>query len=76
MTQNKRVVRINKLAPNRFDGGGFAWDNSEIVFGDPVAKQAARAGKQAESRKESLRKYHARQGRDTRQDMVKRFGSV
>lgn len=75
MAQNKRVAKISKVAPVRFDGGGFAWDNSGYAF-DPDF--LTRASKKQVIKVQARERYFAkrREKRDTRKDMVKRFGSV
>ena len=54
----------------------FDWDNSEIVFGDPIAKQAARQTLQSANRKQALERYYKNSGRDTRRDYQVKYGPV
>lgn len=52
------------------------WDLSEIVFGDPIAKQAARQSVQAANRKQALERYYQKSGRDVRRDYQVKYGPV
>lgn len=67
MAKRKKYVRTRSE---------FDWDNSEIVFGDPVAKQAARQSVQAANRKQALEKYYQKTGRDIRRDYQVKYGPV
>lgn len=69
MTQKKRKKQIRTRSE-------WDWDNSEIVFGDPVAKQAARQSVQTANRKQALERYYQKSGRDVRRDYQVKYGPV
>jgi len=77
MTQNKRIAKINRTAPHRDSGGSFSWDVSAYAF-DPnyLERVALRKEKQAYDAQRYHDKKKAKEGRNGRADMNKRYGDL
>lgn len=69
MEKRKRKKQIRVLSE-------YDYDVSEIVFGDPIAKQASRQSVQTANRKQALERYYQKSGRDVRRDYQVKYGSV
>jgi hypothetical protein len=71
-----------KIARRGFNGhSSYDWDNGGIIFNDNFVEDALnRDQRKKEARETCLKRYHEnkkeREGRDTRQDFNKRYGSV